>query len=202
MIFDNKFVNEQNYNETAYIPTAFIFDVLGDTTSSLTVKAPDGSFKLKNVDPTKPQSFSLDAFGNYILTFKAEDTSGNTVSYPRKITVFDYVTPVLTVNNNLKASYKINSKIQIPTYTVSDNLGQYTVDVLLMLPNDEERLLLRDINGEVTSYLTADSPYYNQSFKVNANTFRAEQYGTYRLRFIAYDEAFNKVVEEITFTVK
>ena len=202
VIFDNKFVNEQSYNESAYIPTVSIFDVLGEATSSLTVKAPDGSFKLRNVDPTKPQTFPLDAFGSYILTFKAEDSAGNTVSYPRKITVFDNVPPTLTVKNNLKASYKINAQIKIPTYTVSDNLGQYTVDVLLMLPNDEERLLLRDINGEVTSYLTADSPYYNPSFKVNATTFKAEQYGTYRLRFVAYDDAFNKVVEEITFIVK
>ena len=202
MIFDGKFVNEQYYNETAYIPTVSIFDVLGEATATLTVKAPDGSFKLRNVDPTKPQSFTLDAFGSYILTFRAEDTSGNFVSYPRKIAVFDTIPPTLTVKNNLKASYKINAQIKIPTYTVSDNLGQYTVDVLLMLPNDEERLLLRDINGEVTSYLTADSPYYNPSFKVNATTFRAEQYGTYRLRFVAYDDAFNKVVEEITFIVK
>ena len=202
MIFDNKFVNEQNYNDMAYIPTVSIFDVLGEATANLVAKAPDGSFKLKNVDPTEPQSFKLDAFGSYILTFSVTDSAGNFVSYPRKIAVYDTVAPSLNVNNNLKDSYKINSEITIPSYSVSDNLGQYTVDVFLLLPNDEERLLTRDINGNVTSYLTGDSPLYNPSFKVNANTFRAEQYGTYRLRYVAYDDAFNKVVVEITFTVK
>lgn len=202
VIFNNKFVNEQQHNATAYIPTVSVFDVLGEVTANLTAKAPDGSFKLRNVDPTEPQSFQLDAFGSYILTFSAQDTAGNLVSYPRKITVYDTIAPSLNVNNNLKDSYKINSEITIPSYSVSDNLGQYTLDVLLLLPNDEERLLLRDVNGNVTSYLTSDSPLYNQSFKVNSNTFRAEQYGTYRLRFVAYDDAFNKTVREIAFTVK
>lgn len=202
IIFNDNFVNEQQYNDIAYIPTVSVFDVLGDTSATLTVRAPDGSFKLKNVNPMEPQSFLLDSFGSYILTFGAEDSSGNIVSYPRKITVFDNIAPSLTVNNNLKNNYKINAKITIPSYSISDNLGQYTVDVLLLLPNDEERLLLRDINGEVTSYLTTNSPLYNSSFKVNDKTFRAEQYGTYKLRYVAYDNAFNKVIYEITFIVK
>ncbi len=202
IIFNGIFVNEQEYNAVAYIPTVSVFDVLGEASATLTVKAPDGSFKLKNVNPIEPQSFLLDAFGNYILTYSVQDSSGNFISYPRKITVFDNVAPTLTVNNNLKNSYKINSKITIPSYSISDNLGQYTVDVLLLLPNDEERLLLRDTNGEVTSYLTGDSPLYNSSFKVDSKTFRAEQYGTYKLRFVAYDDAFNKTVYEITFMVK
>ena len=202
MIFNNKFVNEQEHNAIAYIPTVSLFDVLGEVTATLTAKAPDGSFKLRNVDPTEQHSFQLDSFGSYILTFAATDTAGNFVSYPRKITVFDNVAPSLNVNNNLKDSYKINSEITIPSYSVSDNLGQYTVDVFLILPNDEERLLTRDVNGNVTSYLSSDNPLYNSSFKVNSNTFRAEQYGTYRLRFVAYDDAFNKTVREITFTVK
>ena len=202
MMFNGKFINEQNYGEVAYVPTVTLFDVLSEATASLTVKAPDGSFKLKNVDPTEQQAFTLDAFGSYILTFSATDTAGNFVSYPRKITVFDTVAPTLDVNSKLKDSYKINSEITIPSYKVSDNLGQYTVDVFLLLPNDEERLLLRDINGQVTSYLIADNPLYNSSFKVNSNTFRAEQYGTYRLRYVAYDDAFNKTVKDITFIVK
>ena len=186
----------------AYIPTVSVFDVLGTVSTTLTVKAPDGSFKLRNVDPTKPQTFKLDSFGSYILTFRAEDSAGNFVSYPRKITVFDTVAPSLTVNNNLKDSYKINAEIAIPSYSVSDNLGQYTLDVFLMLPNNEERLLLRDSNGKVTSYLSVDNPIYNSSFKVNDNTFRAEQYGKYTLRYVAYDDAFNKAVKEFTFVIK
>ncbi len=202
MIFNSKFVNEQNYNEDAFIPTVSVFDVLGSTKASLSIKAPDGSYIFKDADPTKSQTFKLSMFGNYILTFYVEDSSGNFVSYPRKITVKDTISPTLTVNNNLKDSYKINSEISIPSYSVSDNLGKYTLDVLLMLPNDEERLLLKDVNGKVTSYLTSDNPIYNSSFKVNSNTFKAEQYGTYKLRYVAYDNDFNKVVSEITFVVK
>lgn len=202
IIFKERLVNEQEYNSDANIPVVEAFDILGEATVTITVKGPDGSFKIKNLDATIKHSFKLDAFGSYLLTYRAEDNSGNNVSYPRKITVFDNVAPTLTVKNNLKESYKINSEIKIPSYTISDNLGKYTLNVYLILPNDEERLLIKDIDGQVTSYLSPDSMLYNPSFKVNSNTFRAEQYGTYRLRYVAYDDAFNKAVQEITFIVK
>ena len=202
IIFKDRLINEQEYNTDAKIPVVEVYDVLGQASISLNVKGPDGSFKMKNVDPRESHTFKLDAFGSYLLTYRAEDDSGNYVSYTRKITVYDNVAPTLKVNNNLKENYKLNAEIKIPTYTVSDNLGSYTVHVFVILPNDEERILLKDVNGEVTSFLSVDSMLYNPSFKVNDHTFRAEQKGTYRLRYVAFDDAFNKVVQEITFTVK
>jgi hypothetical protein len=124
------------------------------------------------------------------------------VNYPRKIVVFDDVPPVLNVNNNLKETYKLNAGVKIPDYTASDNLGIYTVYVLLLLPNNEERLLLKDESGKVTSYLSLDSQIYNPSFKVNDRTFRVEQYGRYTLRYMIFDDAFNVLTQEYYFTVK
>jgi hypothetical protein len=157
---------------------------------------------VRNEDASEDHTFNLDAFGSYIGTDKAEDTLGNLVSFPRKITVFDNVAPVLTVKNNLKESYKLNSAVTIPSYTASDNLGTYTLNIFLLLPNNEERPLILDKSGTVTSYLDINSPIYNPSFKVNNNTFRVEQTGRYTLRYVLYDEAFNKVVQEYSFIVK
>lgn len=202
IILRNRFVNEQKYGEMAYIPKADAFDVLGNVSSSLTVEAPDGSYKIRSAPIDGDNTFLLDQIGAYTIFYNAEDDSGNTSEVSRKITVYDTVAPTLTVNNNLKQSYKINSKVTIPTYSVSDNRNLYTVNVLLLLPNNEERLLLVDKNGQVTSYLDNSTSLYNSSFKVDSRTFRVEQYGQYTLRFVAYDDAFNKVSQDITFIVK
>ena len=202
VIFNKRFVNEQLYGANGYIPSVEVFDVLSDASATVMVKAPDGTFKLRNEDASVDHNFPLDSFGSYIVTYRAEDSSGNFASYPRKIMVFDNVDPVLTVNNNLKESYKLNSAVTIPSYTASDNLGSYTLDIFLMMPNGEERLLILDKSGEVTSYLSADSPIYNSSFKVNSKTFRVEQTGKYTLRYVLYDEAYNRVIQEYSFMVK
>ena len=85
---------------------------------------------------------------------------------------------------------------------MSDNLNDYKLDIFLIMPNNEERLLMSDTNGTVTSYLDSSSMVYNESFKVNSTTFKAEQYGNYTMRFVAYDSDYNKVVKELHFIVK
>ena len=202
IIFKTKFINEQEYGANGFIPSVEVFDVLSEATAKVLVKAPDGSFVVKNEDASADHTFPLNSFGIYNVTYSAEDSDGNFVSIPRKITVFDNVAPVLTVKNNLKETYKLNSAVTIPSYTASDNLGIYTLNIFLLLPNNEERLLILDKSGTVTSYLDVNSPIYNSSFKVNNNTFRVEQTGRYTLRYVLYDEAFNKVVQEYSFMVK
>ena len=201
IIFNNRFINEQQYNADAYVPSVEVFDVLSDTTVNVMVKAPDGSFKLRNADGSKTNTFKLDGFGGFLVTYRADDTFGNSASYPRKITVFDHSAPILNVNYDLKEKYSLNDSISVPSYSVSDNLNNYTVNVYLIMPDDQERLLLKDVNGSVTSFLSLDNVVYNPSFKVNSRTFRAEQSGRYILRYVAYDQDFNKVSKEYTFYV-
>ena len=202
VLFKERMISEQDINTEAKIPVVDVYDILGQATATVSVRAPDGSFKISNLDATQKHTFVLDAFGGYNVIYQARDNFNNEETYTRKITVYDNVAPTLTVNSKLKESYKINAKIKIPDYTVSDNSGSYNVHVFVILPNDEERILLKDVNGQVTSYLSKDNEIYNASFKVDDRTFKAEQYGTYRLRFVAFDDAYNKTVQEFTFVVK
>ena len=202
IILNDAFYSEQDYGEVGVIPAVDFFDVLSDVSATVTVRGPDGKNRLVDADARVPHTFNLDAFGSYLVSYKAVDALNNKNTFSKQIFVYDYIPPELTVNNNLKASYSINSAISIPSYTVSDNLNTYTLDVFLILPNHEQRLLITDENGEVTSYLDADNAVYNSSFKVNSNTFRAEQYGRYILRYVAYDSDYNKTVKELTFEVK
>ena len=202
ILFNERMINEQEINTEAKIPTVDVYDVLGEGSVKLSAKAPDGTYKLQNLDATQKHTFMLDAFGGYNIYYHATDNVGNKETYIRKITVYDNVAPTLTVKNKLREKYRLNAKIKIPKYTVEDNSGSYTLNVFLILPNDEERILLKDVNGAITSYLSSDNEIYNASFKVNDNTFRVEQYGTYKLRFVAFDEAYNNTVQEITFLVR
>ena len=202
IIFKDKFINEQQYGQDAYIPGVDVFDVLSSASVTVTIIGPDNSVKLNKVDATHPNSFKLDQFGSYLVTYRGIDSEGNVASYPRKITVFDFNAPELTIIGSLKESYNLNDQITVPSYIVTDNLNDYKLDVFLIMPDNQERLLLTDKNGTVTSFLDDNSMVYNPSFKVNSTTFRAEQYGSYRMRFVAYDSDFNKVVKELLFEVK
>ena len=47
---------------------------------------------------------------------------------------------------------------------MTDNLNDYKLDIFLIMPDNQERLLLTDKNGTVTSYLDENSMIYNPSF--------------------------------------
>ena len=79
--------------------------------------------------------------------------------------------------------------------------GLANVDVILLLPNSERAFLLHDDNGNVTSYI-CNRDVYPASFGVSDNSFHAEQTGDYILRFIAYDDMYNRTVVELPFTVR
>ena len=203
VVLKDNFVVEQNYGDNIKIPTADVFDVLSDCNVTLSVVAPDGTYKLREVDARVDQTFVLDQIGTYTITYYGRDSAGNTAKYDRSVSVFDFTAPTLSVDSSsLKESYRLNDSISIPSYQVRDNRNDYTLDIFLLMPDSQQRLLKIDKNGVVTSYLDANSMIYNSSFKVDSNTFKAEQYGNYTLRYVAYDSDFNKTVQELHFSVK
>ena len=202
ILLNDDFFSEQDYGDMAIVPTAEAYDVLSNANVTMSVRNPKLTYIIRDQDARIPHTFELNEFGNYMVIYKATDAAGNSSTYSRTIRVYDTIAPVITITGSLRESYSLNSKISIPKYTVTDNLDDYVLDVFLILPNDEERLLIIDENGVVTSYLNKENPTYNDSFKVNDTTFRAEQYGQYIMRFVAYDNDFNKTVVELTFTVK
>ena len=109
--------------------------------------------------------------------------------------------PELTVSPMAKTEYKLGAEISIPSYTVTDNQNSTKVDVILLLPNSERAFLLHDDNGNVTSYI-CNKDIYPASFGVSDNSFHAEQTGNYILRFVAYDDMYNRTVVELPFTVR
>ena len=202
IILDEPFIMRQTLGSKANIPTAKAFDVLGQISEfTVTLTKVDGTL-LASGDATKPIDFTLNEAGSYNVEYVAKDTNGNTEKVPYTILVNDTTAPTLQVKNNLKSSYKVGDKITLPSYAATDNGNNCYIQVTLIFPNNEMRLLQYSNNGEITSLLDRENDIYDGAFKADSNSFIALQAGAYVLRFVAYDEYYNYTVQEIEFTVK
>lgn len=187
-------ISTQYMGDEFDIPSYEIYDVLSQVTEySVTVEAPDGQIY------TEP--FTISQYGKYKLTFSAQDTFGNRLKTVKMIFVNDDVAPELTVSAMEKTAYKVGDTVAVPGYTVSDNLDAACVDVILFLPNYEIRLLTHDEAGEIT-YCLNNTSMYSKTFINDSSSFKAEQTGEYTIRYVAYDDQYNKTVQELTFTVE
>lgn len=197
-----EFVRRQKLGSEAKIPTAIANDVLGQIVEfTVTVKKKDGTV-LATGDATVPVKMIFSEPGTYLVVYYAKDSNRKSVSLEEMINVYDETAPTLTVNGSLNATYKVGDKVSIPEYSAVDNSENCEIQVMLILPNNEVRLLHYVKNGDVTSLLEASNNLYNSSFKADSKTFVLEQKGMYVLRFIAYDEYYNCVEKEIVFNVK
>ena len=185
--------SKQNVGEMFVFPEIAAYDVFSDVTeTTVTVEAPDGT------EHTEP--FTISQYGRYKMLITAKDSCGNKVKVNKVVFVNDDIAPTLTVNALSKTTYMLGETVTIPTYTATDNMESRRVDVILILPNAEVHLLTSDLNGEITYALT-DATLYNSTFRVDNTSFRAEQKGTYILRYVVNDEQYNRAVQELTFTV-
>lgn len=193
--------SKQSKGSKLEIPAAEGFDVFSQITgSTITVKSPSGA-QLYSGDFAGYVPVEITENGKYQIVYRAEDSHGNAAELTRTVFVNDDVAPELNVSELKKTSYKQGDAVELPSYTASDNLGVCTVDVILILPNSELRLLSHDENGSVT-YYTKNTDLYLSSFGVSDTSFCAEQTGRYVLRFVAYDDIYNRTVVELPFDVK
>lgn len=180
--------------DTFRLPSYRVYDVLSTVTESkIVVEAPDGT--------QYTEDFTVSQYGKYKLTVIAKDSSGNQMKANKTVFVNDDIAPELTVSSMENTTYKVGEAVKIPGYSVTDNLDTYSVDVILFMPNGEIRMLTHDEKGEMTYCLT-DTSMYPASFISDNNSFKAEQAGTHTIRYVAYDDQYNRVVQNVTFTVE
>ncbi len=202
IILDESFTTRQKLGSKAKIPTAKAYDVLGQIYDFKVTLEMVGGQVLASGSATETLNCVLEKAGNYLVTYYAKDSNGNTTRLPYSIFVSDETAPKLNVENDLKKEYKQGSKIKIPSYSATDNGENCYIQVTLILPNNEMRLLHYNENGKLTSLLTNDSNLYETAFKADKDTFVALYKGKYTLRIVTYDEYYNYTVQEIEFWVK
>jgi hypothetical protein len=187
----------QKLGAKAQIPTAKAYDVLGQikefTVTIETVK--DGVLASGSAKETL--DYTLSEAGTYLVTYYAKDSNGNFEKIPYAIRVSDETAPTLTVKDSFKSSYKLNAKISVPSYKVSDNNENCYVQVTVTLPNNEVRLLQYAENGELLYVLSREAELYEKAFIADEDTFVALYAGKYVLRVVAYDDYYNYTAEDV-----
>ena len=204
IVVDDDADNNYNIGDTATIPAVKAFDVLNPIQSvKVTVIAPDGTRVLNNADGTTEHTIRLEQYGTYAVTYTATDNFGKRAPYYKTISVKETENPRLEVNTKaIGKTYKVGDKIEIPSYTVSDNSGGYNLDVMLICPDNYIVYLLNDNSGEITSCLNAENAKLPSGLLVDKKTFRLNKSGVYTLRFFAYDEFYNCVTVDVTIVVE
>jgi len=206
--YNSPLVSEQQKGREFNYPTFEAFDVLSDISeTSIKVTKPNGTSISGDKDMT--ETFTIVETGDYNITYIAKDTANNTKKIIELISVYDDLAPTISVKNPPGTIYSLNSAFKIPEYTANDESGKYTVDVILILPTNEMRILTHHVHDEeaeevdVIEYaLDPEKEIYNESFIINKTTCRLQQVGTYRLRYVVYDTAYNTTTLEYSFVVK
>lgn len=201
IVLDDVFLLRQQLGTKALIPTAKAYDVLSQVVE-FTITVEMNSQVIATGAADKPIDLMLDKAGYYSVTYYAKDSNNNNTMLPYMILVADDTAPTLTVKNTLKKTYKVGDKVKIPTYSATDNDEKCYIQVMVLLPDNEMRLLHYSENGQVTSLLEKDSNIYDADFKADANTFITSKKGKYVMRFVAYDDYYNYTVKEIEFWVQ
>ena len=201
--FDDDVISDQKMGEEFVYPHVTAYDVLSEI-QSLTGKVyynnDDTVALVMNKDMTN--TFTITKYGTYDIEYTATDKAGKTVTYFAHVSVRDTSSPEITITNDTVSgrTFGLGNVINIPSYTVSDNLGKYILDMILICPNGERRCLLRDETGNITYFLN-DSSRFPTSFVRDTQSFNADMKGDYTIRLIAYDDMFNKTIKDLKFKV-
>ena len=197
-----EYLYKRKVGDTLTVYVAKAYDVLNEVVDfTVSVTAPDGSILLNKASPNQEHSVVLTQRGIYKIIYTAKDSVGNDVRGGSTVEAGDVSKPTLTVNGNIAKSYKVGDTVELPNITVTDDTGTAYCDIFVELPTGEVRLLVHYENDKKVSYLSTLDEHYSHSFKVKDNAFKAETAGNYVIRIMAYDDAYNYVLQEYAFTV-
>ena len=165
------------------LPAAIAGDTLDPNVEfSLTVSTPDlqvvtsvDGLYLENVDPTKEYEISLEAYGQYKVTYTAKDSfSGRKSTLTYAVNVDDASGPMIIFDHAFQTTAKVGELLIIPNFRVEDNVC------------DADKI------GFMKSCLTPTGEIvelYEES-----NSILTTKAGVYQLRVFAIDEAGNQTL--------
>ena len=170
----------------------FAGDVLSPHTSlSFSFLRPDGApatdvngLRLENITVSQTYRVKMDTFGEWRMTYSATDGNNNTFYSGYVVSVPDNEPPTVEIEGNIPATVKAGTVLTLPKITVHDNLdGEYSFGVSVVAPDG------------IVSW-----PAYNAQTGTYGSVALCKK-GTYRIRILALDAAFNSTVREFTVTV-
>lgn len=196
--FQNMPAVKQKVGSKVILPSAKAYDVLNEVESfTCTLTKPDGTKTA--IDPNINNELSFEQYGSYRLEYLASDKKGNSSKTTRLFSVYESNEPSFSLTSSLKDSYKVGEEIALPSYKVSDDSSSYVVTFILLTPDYERVMLLKDENGTPTYYLDKDD---YASYRVSSTSFKVKKEGKYSLLITAKDRFYNFTSQTIDFVVK
>lgn len=154
------------FNEEYVIPYITAIDVLDwYTEMEVTVTGPHGKVYLDKADAGADNRIRLDAYGSYLITYRAFDSNGMPAKLVIPFRVADEESPVIRLDGKLQETAKVGQKIGLPKATASDNSGEeLTVIVSVFDPTGKKVVTSDSFVPErsgvyVVSYFVKDAAY-------------------------------------------
>lgn len=169
---------------TGKVFDAVYADVLDpNVTATVSVETPSGEYLVQNGVtykdlPLGEYDVTLTEYGNYIVYYKAVDTSGRTAEATYGLYVADRVAPVISISGKTAETAKAGSSVAVPSATATDNC-----------------------DGEVTVYVFVTNPDH-KIVRVTGSSFTADKTGKWTITYYALDAYGNTATETRTVTVK
>ena len=187
-----EYLNIVKLNEYIRIPKADVFDVIDPNVKGVvTVEGPedkdgvrkilratDGTY-LKNVPTDRDYQVLADRYGQYLVTFYAEDCFGNKetkMSY--YVNIEDTDAPVITLPKKPVTTGKVNKNITVSGAKAVDN-----------------------IDGKVEVLIFVYAPSGTMYEIKEGRTFTTNIAGTYKILYVARDAGGNTAYKTVTLTV-
>lgn len=169
-------------NDTVTLYDAVAGDVIDPQVSfTMSVRGPDKAYVkdvnglvLENV-PVDSYSIQLTQYGNYSVSYRAEDTSGRYVIYTETLIILDDVAPEITLSGTVPETASVNSQVTLPGALVTDNMDESL----------EVYVYIQDPKGFISKAAAADSEQFS---------FTPEQQGVYVVKYFAVDASGNITV--------
>lgn len=166
-----------NANEDIKLPRVFAQDVLSPNSEvTITLNKVGGGVIFEN-ETNVERSISFSEVGEYRLIYRVKDSAGKSFPQSYTIQVIEHEPPVITIEGNIDKAYSVNSAVNIPKISVTDNSGSYTVVKFIIKPNYDMKVL----DGDV---------------------YTPTETGEYAIRYYVYDSSSNYSVKELRFSVR
>ena len=181
LLFEREFENDMRVVPGAeiIIPETTAFDVVSPTASAkLVVFAPSGDKILETQNLSAKNKFTCLETGIYQIIFEVSDGGKGVGTITYTCTVYDNVTPILTIEGNIAKTVKKGRTLVLPDAAATD-----------------------DRDGELKVYvMVRHSADYLAQDCLPGQTIAFDRYGTYTVTYFAHDSSFNYV--KYTFTVE
>lgn len=136
--------------EKALINEAISSDVLDpNSVCTVSVSSPSGGsakdddgVSLSNVPASREYRLSLSEYGQYIVTYKASDSSSQTASFIYAINVEDQQAPTIALKEETPSEITLGESFAIPEIEVSDNSGESCALFIAILTPEGRRVVL------------------------------------------------------------